>query len=141
MKYLVNLLAILSCSVLTGQNLSPVGTWGVFQEETGEIKAHVEIFEKNAKYHGRIVKLFDERPDAVCQKCDKARRGKPIVGLIVIKGLRKFGQKWKKGTLLNPASGKVYRCSMWFEGKNKDRLRVRGKHWTGLYKTQTWRRL
>ncbi len=30
---------------------------------------------------------------------------------------------------------------MWFEKGQPDELRVRGKHWTGLYRTQTWYRV
>lgn len=115
-----------------------MGIWQVTKEETGEPKAYVEIFEANGKCHGRIIKLFDEEPDAVCKKCPDEKKGKPLVGLVVIENLEWDDDEWEKGHLLNPANGKTYRCSMWLED---GRLKVRGKHWTGLYKTQTWDRV
>lgn len=58
--------------------------------------------------------------------------------MVIVDGLAKEGTVWKGGSILDPANGNVYGCSLWLEGQE---LKVRGKHWTGLYRTQTWYRV
>lgn len=61
------------------------GKWKSFDDETPEIKSIVEVFKKDGKYYGRIVKLFrksTEDPDPVCTECDAEdpRFNKKIIG-------------------------------------------------------------
>ena len=37
---------------------SPIGTWATKDDKTGEIKSHVQIYEKDGKIYGKIVKLL-----------------------------------------------------------------------------------
>jgi uncharacterized protein (DUF2147 family) len=135
-KLLVGLLFI--SVICTGQP-SIVGKWVTIDDGTNEEKSVVEIFEQKGRYYGRIVKIFStEDPDPVCDKCarDDSRYLKKIIGMEIIKDMKKTGDEYTEGNILDPEDGKVYRCKLWLEGAE---LMVRG-YWGPFYRTQTWRK-
>jgi len=132
--------AIFLCAALSAQS-SPAGTWKTIDDKTGNAKSHLEIYEQNGKFHGKLVKLLEREPDAVCKKCPGNKKGKLLLGMLIIENLEKHSYFWKNGTILDPESGSEYSCSVWFEEGKPDELKVRGKHWTGIYRTQTWYRV
>lgn len=119
---------------------SPViGTWKTIDDETGKEKSVVEIFERGGKVYGKITKLFREKgedPDPTCLECDEDddRYKKKIIGMEIIKDMKKVGSELAEGTILDPNNGKVYRCKIWVEGSE---LKVRG-YLGPFYRTQTW---
>lgn len=136
MKSIITLLIICSCSFVIAQR--PVGIWKTIDDKTGEAKSYIEIYESNHKYFGKINKLLKSEPTKKCEKCPGARKNKPLVGMIIVENLSPYKDYWKNGTILDPESGSEYGCSIWFENNNANELKVRGKHWTGLFRTQTW---
>ena len=120
---------------------SPLGVWKTIDDDTGEAKSHVEIYQQDGRYFGKIVKLLRKSPDTVCEKCPGDKKDKSLVGMVVIEALEPKKDYWKNGSILDPESGNEYSCSIWFENDNADALKVRGKHWTGLFRTQTWHRV
>jgi uncharacterized protein (DUF2147 family) len=123
-----------------GQSIS--GKWKTIDDSSGKEKSIVEIFEKEGKFYGRVVRIFvekDEDPDPVCDKCpeDDARYKKKIIGMEIIRGLSKSGDRFEDGDILDPEVGKIYKCRLWLEGKD---LKVRG-FWGPFYRTQTWKRV
>jgi len=137
---ILNLLLIILYSQASAQS-EITGKWKSFDDETLELKAIVEIFEKGGKYHGRIVKLFrqsDEDPDPVCTECDAEdpRFNKKIIGMEILKDMKKTGAEYSEGTILDPKNGKIYRCKIWIEGSN---LNLRG-YLGPFYRTQIWKR-
>lgn len=117
------------------------GKWKSFDDETLEAKSVVDIFEKGGKYYGKIVKLFrkpEEDPDPVCSECpsDDPRFNKKIIGMEIIKDMKKNGAEFSDGTILDPKSGKIYKCKIWIEGSE---LKLRG-YWGPIYRTQTWKK-
>jgi uncharacterized protein (DUF2147 family) len=135
------------CALIAGMSMqvqaqsSPLGVWKTIDDKTGEAKSHIEIYENDGKLHGKIVKLLRRAPDTVCEKCPGNKKNKKLVGMVIIEDLQPKDDFWKNGDILDPESGKEYGCSIWFEEGNTDELKVRGKHWTGLYRTQTWYRV
>ena len=120
---------------------SPVGTWKTIDDNSGEARSHVEIYEQNGQFFGKISKLLKSEPGVVCDECKGDKKDKPVLGLVIIENLQANKDYWKGGTILDPESGNDYNCSIWFEDGNTEVLKVRGKHWTGLYRTQTWYRV
>lgn len=114
-----------------------VGKWRTVDDETGQPKSIVEIFERGGRYHGRVVELLPGAAGDVCSKCPGDLAGKPIVGLQVITGMVKKGDVYEGGTLLDPKTGKVYDGKIWEEGGV---LKVRG-YLGFFYRTQTWQRV
>lgn len=120
---------------------SPIGIWKTIDDKTGEAKSHIEIYEKSGKLYGKVTKLLQRSQDTVCEKCPGKKKNQPLVGMLVIDGLEAYKDYWQSGTILDPETGNEYGCSIWLADGKTDELKVRGKHWTGLFRTQTWFRV
>lgn len=141
MRILIGLIFLLVSAMNVAAQHSPEGTWKTIDDKTGEAKSHIQIYEEGGKYYGKIVKLLRKGPDTVCENCPGAKKNQKLVGMLIIEDLQPKGDYWKNGSIMDPESGKEYGCSIWFEDGNAEELQVRGKHWTGLYRTQTWYRV
>jgi uncharacterized protein (DUF2147 family) len=120
---------------------SPAGIWEIYDERFDQLSSVVEIEKSNEKLEGRILQTFlmpDEGPEARCVACPDTLHNQKIVGMQILRDLEEEGGKWTNGSILDPANGKTYRCSLWLE--NADRLKVRG-HWGPFTRTQTWHRV
>lgn len=126
---------------LSAQSSSPLGLWKTIDDETKEAKSHMELYEKNGKVYGKITKLLLKPADTVCEKCKGEKANKPLIGMILIDGLVKSGEQWKGASILDPVTGNYYDCTIWLSESNENELKVKGKHWTGLSRTQTWYRI
>ncbi|HQQ99112.1 MAG TPA: DUF2147 domain-containing protein [Cyclobacteriaceae bacterium] len=118
-----------------------VGKWKSVDDNAGDVRSIVEVYETAGVYFGKITKIFPrptELPDPVCDKCDPTdpRHNAKVVGMVIIRGLRKSGDEYTGGDILDPEVGKVYRAKLWLDGKE---LKVRG-YWGPFYRTQTWLR-
>ena len=140
-KILLSLFALAAFCVSAISQASPIGIWKTVDDKTGEARSQVEIYEQGGKLYGKIVKLLKSSPDKVCTECPGKKKNKPLIGMLVVEDLQAYKGQWKKGTIMDPENGNEYGCSIWFENGNTDELKVRGIHWTGLYRTQTWYRV
>ena len=115
-----------------------LGKWTTIDDETGTKKAIVEIFEEQGKLFGRIIEILEaDKKRQRCTKCEGADKDKPILGLTIIKGLIKNGSSYDGGEITDPKNGKIYRCKISLEGK--DKLIVRGYLGISLFgRSQTW---
>jgi uncharacterized protein (DUF2147 family) len=123
--------------------MTPVGSWHTIDDKTGEIKSLVVITETDGVLSGRIEKLLrkDADQNAVCTKCSDDRKGKPMLGLEIIRGVKKVKGKdvWEDGKILDPESGSSYTLRLTpIEGGKK--LEMRGSVF-GIGRTQTWVRV
>ena len=118
-----------------------VGKWKTIDDNSGDPRSIVEVFEKVGKVFCKIVKLYrkpGEDPDPVCDNCDSGdpRFMKKIIGMEIMAGLVKDGVEYAGGHILDPENGKVYRCKIWVEDKQ---LKVRG-YLGPFFRTQSWLR-
>ena len=117
---------------------APVGKWNTVDDKTGKVQSQVEVYLENGKLFGKIVALSEPTDDKGqpkrCTKCTGDDKDKPVVGLVIIKALSASGDKYKGGTITDPADGKVYTAEIWTE---EAKLKVRG-YLGPFYKTQTW---
>ncbi|PHI20356.1 hypothetical protein CEQ90_07800 [Lewinellaceae bacterium SD302] len=126
---------------LNAQSLdSPAGRWKTIDDETGEAKSVIEIKGANGEFTGHIAEILTGNDDAVCEKCSGKQKNAPMLGLVIIKDLKAKDDHWAGGSIMDPQKGAEYKLSVWYEDDNPDVLFVRGKHWTGLYRTQEWQR-
>ncbi|MFP2997649.1 DUF2147 domain-containing protein [Spongiivirga sp. MCCC 1A20706] len=138
-KLLVLLLLIASSATVSAQSVT--GKWKSIDDETGEAKSVVEIYDDNGKIYGKIVEILNpDRKDALCEKCEGADKNKPILGLTIIKDLEKKGNEYKGGTIFDPQKGKEYKCKIWVDEDDENKLNVRG-YIAFLYRTQNWFRV
>lgn len=122
---------------------TPVGTWETIDDKTGQPKSLVEITEdSNGVLSGKIVKGLgpDANPERRCTACKGDQKDQLIRGMTFISGLKKDDDEWNGGTILDPESGKTYKCKMYLED-NGQKLVVRGYIGFALVgRSQTWNR-
>lgn len=141
MKKTSLLLALFTLIFTSSMNAqSPVGTWKTIDDETGQAKSHVEIFESGGKLFGKITQLLLSSPDKKCDKCPGDKKGQPIVGMNIIENMEPKKGMWRGGKILDPEKGKTYTCEFWLADGNPDELRLRG-YIAFFYRTQTWFRV
>jgi uncharacterized protein (DUF2147 family) len=138
---MTNLTILLFAASVTVQAQDVIGKWKTIDDETGDERSIVDLYERNGKVYGKVVKLFPvpgENPDPVCTECDDSdeRFNKKIIGMEILRHMEKSGDEYSGGNILDPKNGRVYRCSIWVDGNE---LKVRG-YWGPFYRTQTWLR-
>jgi len=139
MKYLLSF--ILFCAAIVTINAqSAIGTWTTIDDVDGKVKSHVEIYEKSGKLYGKVSKLINSE-SSTCGKCGGAKKDQPIEGMEIIWNLVKDSDtEWEEGNILDPKSGKEYKCKI--ELLDANTLNVRGFiGFSLLGRTQTWYRL
>ena len=123
--------------------MTPEGHWQTIDDKTKEVKSQIHITETGGVMSGKIEKLLrkDAKQDAVCDECSDERKGKPMLGLEIIRNAKKAEGKdvWEDGKILDPENGRSYGLRMTpIEGGRK--LEVRGS--IGPFgRTQTWVRV
>jgi uncharacterized protein (DUF2147 family) len=126
--------------------MSPVGLWRSIDDETKQPKAEIRITQNAAGgLSGVVEKGLQNNPntDPNCNLCTDDRKGKPKIGLEIIRGGQQGDGKavWEGGKILDPENGKNYSLRLTpIEGGKK--LEVRG--YIGapmLGRTQTWVRV
>ena len=137
-KTLLSFVAMLMCVCVYAQSGDIVGKWTTIDDESGKEKSIVEIFKKSdGKYYGKIHKLLQKPENENCVNCKDDRKNKPLVGLEIIRGLKKDGNEFTGGTITDPKSGKTYKCTITRKG---DQLDVRGYVGFSLIgRTQVWK--
>ena len=136
-RILLLLVVVLVASSTNAQSI--VGTWKTIDDESGKPRSVVDIFEKDGKYYGKIIKLFTdpgEDPDPMCDECKDYRKGERVIGMEIITDMKynKGNDQYTKGEIMDPENGNIYDCKLWVED---GKLMVRG-YLLFFYRTQTW---
>ena len=134
-------LASLASALLHAQ--TPVGVWKTIDDATGKEKSLVRITETAGVLSGKVEKGLDpaQAPDSRCDTCTDSRKGQPIVGMTIIRNVKKNEAMWDGGDILDPNNGKVYRVRLTPSSDNKQ-LEVRGYFGTPMFgRSQTWVRV
>lgn len=138
MKQLFLFLLLANFTISNAQEI--VGKWKTIDDKTGKAKSIIEIYQKNDKYFGKIIEIFDKsRKDALCEKCSGSEKNKPVLGLVIVKGIEKKDNVYENGTIMDPENGKVYSCTI---TPMKNKLKVRGFLGISMFgRTQTWEKV
>jgi uncharacterized protein (DUF2147 family) len=117
-----------------------IGEWKTIDDNTGEERAVVRLYKEGNEVYGKIVEVLqEEHKEKICIYCKGENKNKPILGLVIINDLKKDGDSWEGGTILDPESGKVYKCYVTLESPTE--LKVRGYVGISIFgRTQYWRR-
>ncbi len=100
------------------------GKWKTV-DEAGKTESIVEVYEKDGKAYAKIVDILnEERKGKKCDKCKGKNKDKPILGMNILNGLKKDGDEWSGGKILDPKNGKEYKCYIELVENNK--LKIRG---------------
>lgn len=145
MKQLIIALMFFLASIAYATENTPVGYWISYDDETHEPRCMFKI----AKTHheelsGKIYKIWfrpGENPNDRCTLCTGDLHDQPMLGLNLLRGFTQENENtWSGGTIVDPTTGSVYRCTMTVSGDGKE-LYVRGYIGISLFgRTQTWGR-
>ena len=132
MKKCLLLLAFVFCSLFASAQIDKiVGEWYTVDDETGAVKALVDIYKgDNGLYYGKIIKVFkngQENPNS-----DRK-------GLVIVKDMKAEDGMLKGGTIYEPESGKTYYAKISYN-EDDNTITLRGsldkRGWVG--RSQTW---
>ncbi|WP_068168076.1 DUF2147 domain-containing protein [Hydrogenophaga taeniospiralis] len=139
------LIASLSLAAVSAfAQTTPVGLWKTIDDDTKKEKSLVRITDNNGVFSGHIEKLLDPdtKPDAVCEDCTDERKGKPVLGMTILRNLKQNADDkaiYDGGDIVDPNNGKVYRTRLKPVDGGK-RLEMRG-YIGPFYRTQVWLRV
>jgi uncharacterized protein (DUF2147 family) len=139
MRKAVFLLVLLLSTAARADYPSPAGEWRTFDDKTGKERSLVRLEERNGALFGIVVSTVDPAESAkTCDKCDDDRKGKPSIGLEVIRDMKLDNGIWKGGTLLDPETGGIYHGTIRLE-PDGSHLVLRGYIGIPLLgRSQTW---
>ena len=120
---------IASTLAMAAQANTPAGRWHTIDDKTGETKSVVTIEDAGGVLRGKVSQILRKGADpaAKCDKCSDDRKDQTILGMEIIRGVKKSSGNdyWDGGEILDPEEGKLYRVRLTpIEGGAK--LQVRG---------------
>lgn len=121
---------------------SILGEWKTIDDISGNPKSILEVYEKGGRIYGKVQRILEKgKENAKCIKCEGDLKNKPVVGMLIIDGLKNESKnEYSGGEILDPENGRKYRCKIWLDPKNPNELKVRG-YIAFFYRTQTWLRV
>ena len=137
-KILITILSIFF--ITTGFSQTIFGAWNSFDEETNRLESVIEVYEKNDQAFAKITKITNsENQGAICINCSGERKNTPILGMNILTGLKKDGDEWSGGKILDPKNGKEYKCYIQLLDENT--LKIRGYIGFSMFgRTAIWKR-
>jgi uncharacterized protein (DUF2147 family) len=129
---------------VTYDHKTAAGFWQQADDD-GFVGGWFYFSEKNGLYEGRLVKMF-KKPGSVdfsdkCEKCEGDQKNAPMLGLTIVKGMKRDGRSYEEGSILDPRDGTLYHALMKLSDDGKE-LEVRGYLGiSALGQSQFWKRL
>lgn len=141
-RFMVCAAAMLAAASVFADSGSPAGLWRTIDDKTGKERSLIRITETNGVFEGKVEQLLNRQPDDdpenLCRKCEGARKDQPIIGMTILWGLKKEGDQYSGGEILDPKNGKVYRAKMKLVDDGA-KLEVRGFIGVSLFgRSQVW---
>lgn len=138
-SYIIIILSLFSLS-LSAQSLE--GIWQTIDDNHGDVRTEVELYlTEEGKLEAKVHHLF--KPDAplTCPKCPGDKKDQKLIGLVFMWDLEycKRREKWIDGTILEPESGRDFKC--YVEMIDDNHIKVRGYiGFPAIGRTQHWYR-
>ncbi len=144
-KQTITAFALYAAGAAAMAQMTPIGLWKTISDKDGTPQSEVRLLESNGVIVGRLEKVY--RPtfkgDEKCVECKDDRKDQPMIGLEIMRGLKKTEGKdvWEGGTIVDPESGTVYKAKVTpIEGGAKREMRG-FVGFSLLGRTQTWVRI
>jgi uncharacterized protein (DUF2147 family) len=125
-KILYIYLFIFSSFVYAGDKW-PIGIWNMLDDFTNQPEAIIQFYATPNGIEGKLNKIFYDPEDEVienCIHCIGDNKDKPLVGLVTFSDLKYVNKQKLEGTVLDPETGKIYKCELTPYKNNKIKLHV-----------------
>ena len=140
--FVLGAVAALCAGSVFAAEMTPVGSWRTIDDKTGKVKSIVEIRDAGGTLEGKVAQVInsDKGPNPLCDACSGERKDKPVTGMTILWGVKRDGDVWDGGSILDPNNGKTYSVKL-TPIENGNKLEVRGfMGWSLLGRTQVWER-
>jgi uncharacterized protein (DUF2147 family) len=139
---ILSAIAVLQVGISFAADLSsPLGEWKTFDDKTGNARAIVRIYEQDGNLFGKIERSMTPGAESrVCAACTDDRKDQPMLGLVILRNMKRTDDGYAGGDILDPDTGSVYRCKLHLD-EGGAKLVVRGFIGISLLgRTQIWER-
>jgi uncharacterized protein (DUF2147 family) len=120
---------------------SPEGMWRTIDDNTHKTRGLIRLYEQDGAVFGKVEASFDPKEaNEICERCSDDRKNKRVVGMVVMRNMRKHGSEYRDGDILDPDTGLIYSCRFRLEDGGR-KLVVRGFIGISLLgRSQVWLR-
>ncbi|MBN8669866.1 MAG: DUF2147 domain-containing protein [Chitinophagales bacterium] len=137
-KVLLFSFIFIGITVVAKAQTDPIEKVWYNQEKTAKIQVYKA---KDGRFYGKMVWLKEPlengKPKVDKENPDEKKRNTPLIGLILLRGLEKDGDKeYDNGKIYDPKNGKTYSCKITHKGNTLDLRGFVGISLIG--RTSTW---
>ncbi len=91
-------------------DLSPAGVWRTLNEKTGKVRGTVLVYEERGEFFAKVHSVVDPKEAAdICDLCPGELKNHPVIGLVIMRGMKRVGTEYAGGEVLDPDTGTIYR--------------------------------
>lgn len=140
MKFFMLCIFLFSGQVFSNE-ISPAGLWKSYDDQ-GKPTGFIRVTEDAGILIGRIERgLPEEKQAQFCSACKDERKNQPLLGMVIIKGVKAKGDYFEGDEILDPFTGNTYRVKLKLKDQG-NKMEVRGFIGVSLFgRTQIWERV